>query len=173
MMSVRHPLGEPDPHVGRGIFGFRYALEPDEISSRQGVQDSIMVLATWAIFCGSSLFFQDDLIWQFSFYDTAKIVPGSPDTWGFILFTSGWAIMAGMFFGVPRLLTWACAMIGLWNLFFAISILREAINHPEFSYTPVINYMAFSFWAFISIPTYRKRNLSAIYKAAQGRKKSV
>ncbi|USH45098.1 membrane protein [Gordonia phage Camerico] len=172
-MNRPHPLGVPDPGMDRGILGFRYALKPDEISSRQGVQDSVMILATWAIFCGSSLFMQDNAIWQYAYYDTAKIIPGSPDSWGCALFICGLAVLVGMFFGVPRMVTWACLGIGAWNFFFALGLAREAAAHPDFSYTPVINYLAISLWALSCIPTYRRRNLSAVYKIASRRKKSV
>ncbi|QDM56370.1 membrane protein [Gordonia phage Sidious] len=105
----------------------RHKLQPDNITARMTVQDITMWLATAAGAYGLSLM-EGKSIWVGHAYDTARLLPGSPQSWGAILLASAALIGMGMFTGRRTVLLTGITGAMLWNLFFALSFLKEYIE---------------------------------------------
>ena len=146
-----------------GLFGVKYHLEPDELSAKAYSQDSLMLYATWGIFFGLSLIVQPDSVWAFGYYDTAKYVPYSPDSWGAFAIIGGLAAIIGMLSGRNKFCIFGCGVISVWNFFFAFSFLREALfGSREYGFSPAITYAFMCLWGVTLVSTYRKRNVNAV-----------
>lgn len=87
-----------------------------------------MWLATWAAAYGAALIQGGDPIWAAHAYDTAKLLPGSPESWGAVLLTAALLMFGGMFTGRRRPFLTGVVVAMLWNLFFAGSFLKEYID---------------------------------------------
>lgn len=123
-----------------------------------------MLAATWAVGYGLSLILQDRGIWASAVYDTARLVPGSPPSWGIILSVGGLMMFVGMHLGRRGLMRYGAWIGLLWHFFFVVSLSKEVIE-GDMSMSPVVNYtVAFVAYA-ILIVTYRGKN--AIRHASQ------
>jgi len=136
---------------------WRWGLDADAETNRQSTQDWTMLGATWAIVYGMSLIVQDSSIWAASTYDTAKILPCSPTSWGVILTLGGLFMFIGMFFGKSLFMTSGAMICALWNLFFGIS-LGKAFLHDGLSFSPLSTYFALMGAYIVCFLTYRRRN---------------
>ncbi|QZD97542.1 membrane protein [Gordonia phage LonelyBoi] len=142
----------------------RHKLQPDNITARMTVQDITMWLATAAGAYGLSLM-EGASIWVGHAYDTARLLPGSPQSWGAILMTVAVLIGVGMFTGKRSILLSGIAGAMLWNLFFALSFLKEYIElrtdgvpGAPLGLGVCITYLGISGVFLLLISTYREKN---------------
>ncbi|QMU19361.1 hypothetical protein [Gordonia rubripertincta] len=142
----------------------RHKLQPDDITARLSVQDITMWLATAAFLYGLSLM-EGKAIWVGHAYDTAKLLPGSPQSWGAILIAGSILMFAGMFTGRRSVFLTGLVTAMLWNLFFALSFLKEYIE-LRFDDEPgaplglgaCVTYLGISGVFALLISTYRGKN---------------
>jgi hypothetical protein len=98
-------------------------------------------------------------------YDTASLLPGSPESWGVILLCAAVFMASGMFTG-KRWLFQPGLFIGmLWNFFFALSFLKEFVDiHTDdvpgspLGLGPFITYLFISGLFALRISTYKEKN---------------
>lgn len=141
--------------------GFRYRLQPDDITARDTVQDLTMLFATGALVFGLFLLTQPNSIWNLDVYDSAKTLPGSPDSWGAILMTGSILMFAGMWFGRRYLMLLGTMVAAAWNFFFALALLPAAID-GKIGYSSVGVYVVIFLVHVIIFVTYRKGNADAV-----------
>lgn len=123
-----------------------------------------MWLATAAFLYGLSLM-EGKAIWVGHAYDTAKLLPGSPQSWGAILIAGSILMFAGMFTGRRSVFLTGLVTAMLWNLFFALSFLKEYIE-LRFDDEPgaplglgaCVTYLGISGVFALLISTYRGKN---------------
>lgn len=161
-MSYKENLDKRWNRKNSGLFGVKYHLEPDELSSKSQSQDSLMLYATWGFMYGLSLIVQPDSVWTLGYYDTAKYVPYSPDSWGGFAIIGGLLIFIGMFSGKPGFASIGAGILACWNFFFAFSFFRESIGGSEYGFSPVITYGIICLWGVILATTYGKNNVNAV-----------
>lgn len=143
----------------------RFRLQPDELTARATVQDVTMLMGTWAILYGAVTILGGDPVWMIPAYDTAQLVPYSPESWGWALLACGALIFLGMFSGKGRIMRVGLFSAGLWNFFFSYSFLHEYVKvrvegeyAPGVGLGPVVTY-AFVTLLFLSrVNTYRGKN---------------
>ncbi|QGJ87270.1 hypothetical protein SEA_WOCKET_24 [Gordonia phage Wocket] len=145
-----------------------YRLQPDSFTARITVQDITMWVATVAGAYGISLIHGGDPIWVGHAYDTAKLLPGSPESWGVILLTGSLLMFVGMFAGRRKVFLSGVVTAMLWNLFFALSFLNEYIELrvDDIPGNPLglggfITYLGISVIFALLTSTYRGKNAAA------------
>ncbi|AOE44548.1 hypothetical protein SEA_JUMBO_37 [Gordonia phage Jumbo] len=163
-MAIKDDLTKKVFDSHSGLFGMKYKVEPDSISAVQNTQDTLMLYATWGFFYGLALVAQPDQIWAFGYYETAKMVPGSPDSWGIFSMIGGILIFIGMMVRPkPALCAMGLAFLVVWNFFFAFSFFREYLNDMSIGFQPCITYLVLCLWGITLVSTYRKRNTHAVH----------
>lgn len=116
-----------------------------------------MALATYNVAGGLFLTFQDRDIWGLPVYDTAKELPGSPPSWGVLMFLAGLMIFAGMGMGKHVVLKCGAALGGLWNFFFAITLADE-VYKGSIGAQPIVLYGFLVLGHIIVFYTYKGSN---------------
>lgn len=144
---------------------FRHRLQPDAFTARATVQDTTMWMATCAAGYGLSLIVGGDPIWAGPAYDTARLLPASPESWGVALLVGALMVVGGMFTGRRRILLVGMWVGLLWNFFFALSFLSQFVqlrldDHPgqPLGLGPFVTYLFISGLFALRISTYRGKN---------------
>jgi hypothetical protein len=127
-------------------------LPPD--LSQWVVQALSRLLATYAIFQGATIILGGPERWQGQAFITALTFPGAPASWGFALLTFGSLALAGTF--TPRMRLTACALflVGVWSLFFTITLAKTALEVPTAATTGVFVYGHMTVTACVLAVTY-------------------
>ena len=142
-----------------------HKLQADDFSNRETVTQITMFMATMALLYGFTLIQGGDPIWVGHAYDTARILPGSPESWGVILLLGAAFMMTGMLRDYRRLYLAGNWIAILWNLFFALSFLREAIKvridddaGSPLGFGAFVTYLGISGIFVLLVNTYRGKN---------------
>lgn len=95
------------------------------------VQDVTRLMATGAILWGVSVIVGGRDNWAAPIYATALTLPGAPESWGTVAVISGALLLGGSLLGRRNLIKVGGYACGIWNIFFALSFLKEAITNYE------------------------------------------
>lgn len=142
---------------------FSYRLKPDNITAQDTTQDTTMWLATWAVVYGVVTFIGGAQFWTIPAYETALLVPYSPESWAVALVLIGVFMFAAMFSGIGRLMVWSLFAGVVWNFFFTLSFAKEFYDSitedgPNPGLGPVITYAFITGVFALRTSTYRKKN---------------
>lgn len=145
--------------------GYKFRLVPDSISAQETTQDVTMLAATWAVLYGIVTVIGGEPIWRIPAYDTALLVPYSPESWAFVLIAIGLSIFVAMHIGNRKLMFTGLFLGGAWNLFFAMSFFIEwwdthRGNGPSdgIGLGPTVTYLFISGVFLLRVNTYRSKN---------------
>jgi hypothetical protein len=124
-----------------------------------------MWLATWAVVYGVVTFIGGAPFWSIPAYETALLVPYSPESWAVALILIGVFMFAAMFIGHNRLMVWSLLSGVLWNFFFTLAFAKEFYDSvvsagPNPGLGPVVTYAFITGVFALRAPTYRKKNAS-------------
>lgn len=117
-----------------------HRLHADDITNKDTVQDLTGMAGILATASGMSLLVQGEPIWALGIYDTAKTLPGSPESWGIISILVGVLMFIGMYWGRRLFMKYGCLLGALWNFFFAVSFMDEAYK-GNLGWQPVFTYL--------------------------------
>lgn len=103
-------------------------------AAQEVVEQSGRVYSLGAILAGVAIVLGGRGRWAAHDYDTALLIPGAPESWGYTLTTLGALMLFGLMRGHRKLVmtaSWGCA---LWCWFFAVSVTVEVIQNPGVGY---------------------------------------
>ncbi len=142
-----------------------HKLQADDFSNRETVTQITMFMATMALLYGATLIQGGDPIWHSDDYDTANLLPGSPESWGIILLCGGSLMMYGMLRGRRRTYLVGNWIAICWNLFFSLAFLRESIEsrfidkaESPLGFGAFVTYLGISGIFLLLVNTYRGKN---------------